>query len=70
MHLGCNETKILGEERQPAQSFPQLQKQVVARAINPAAVYRGNFSRGNFPELVETAKVVEANVVAMVRGPA
>src|SRR5581483_1953389 len=70
MHLGCNETKVLGEEWQPAQSFAQLQKEVVARAVNPAAVYRRNIARGNFPELVEAAKMIEADVVAVVRGPA
>src|SRR6478752_703935 len=70
MHLGCNETKILREERQPAQGFAQLQKEVVARALDPAAVYSGRIARGNFPELVEAAKMIEADVVAMVRGPA
>src|SRR5579862_7112297 len=45
-------------------------EQIVPRAIDPASVDGGGIGGGNLPELIETAEVIETNVVAIVRSPA
>src|SRR5258708_14672599 len=70
MNLRRDVAKILRKKRQASESFAQLVKQVVSRTIHPATVNRGGIGRGNLPELVEPAKMIEADVVAVPRRPA
>ena len=61
--------EVLGEEGQAAEGFAQLDENVVLGTVDPMAVDRGGLAGGNLPELLEAAEVVEANVVAVLRGP-
>src|SRR5262249_20066161 len=62
--------EILGEKRQPAQFLAQFVEQLIARTIHPLAADGGRFTGRDFPELREAAKVIEADEVAGLRGPA
>src|SRR5579863_1214613 len=70
MHFGSDVTEIFREKWQPAQGLAKFLKQVIARTINPAAIYRGRLGRRNLPELVEATEMIEPHVVAISRGPA
>jgi len=61
--------EILGEERQTAEGIAQSVEQVIARAIDPPAVYGGWIVGRNFPELVKSTEVVKAHTIAMLRCP-
>src|SRR4051794_4402219 len=62
--------EILGEKWETAKCIAQMLEQVVFWTIDPAAVLGGFVARGNLPELSKAAKMIEANVVEIVRGPA
>src|SRR3984885_10657244 len=70
MHGGSNVAQILREERQPAQGLAQFVKQVVARTIHPAPVDGRGIASRNLPKLIEAAKMVEPDVVAVLGRPA
>src|SRR5258708_22719201 len=69
MYRRSDETQILGKKRQAPDGLAQLDEQVVAGPIDPAAVDGRIFGRGNLPELFEPAEVIATNVVAVLRGP-
>src|SRR4029077_2766432 len=70
MHRRRDVAEVFGEEGQSTQGLAQLEEQVVARAIDPAAIHGSWIGGGNLPELIEATEVIEAYVVAMLRGPA
>src|SRR4030088_51006 len=69
MHLRRNVPQVLGEERQSAQSVAQRIKQVVARTIHPLAIYRRWVGSRDLPELIKSTKMVEPNVITILRCP-
>src|SRR5579864_2098656 len=69
-HIGSNEAEVFGEKRQSPELIAHFIEELVSRPIHPAAANRGRLIGGNFPELCETAKMVEPNEVASLRGPA
>ena len=62
--------EVFGEERQSAEGFTQFVEEVVFGSIDPASTDRGGVCTRYLPELVESAEVIEADVVAVVGGPA
>src|SRR5208282_923037 len=70
VHGRSDVAQILGKKRQSPQRLAQLQKQIIARTIDPPAIDRGRVRGRNLPELIESAKVIEADVVTVLRRPA
>ena len=70
VHFGRDVAQVFGEKRQPAQRVTKLVEQLVLGTVHPAAIYRGRVVGGNLPELLEAAKVIEADVVASLGAPA
>ena len=68
--LRSDVAQVFSKERQAAQRLAELQEEVVARPIHPATVHSRGIRRGNFPELVESPEVIEADVVTVLRRPA
>ena len=62
--------EIFGKKWQPAQSVAKLVEKLVLGAVHPAAMNGGGLVGGNLPELFESPKVIEPDVVASLRGPA
>src|SRR5258706_9407136 len=69
MNLRRNVAEIFCKKRQASKSLAQLVKQIVPRTIHPTPVYRSGIGRGNLPELVEPAEMVDPDVVAVPRCP-
>src|SRR5690349_14271211 len=69
-HVGSNQAKVFGKKRQSTEFLPDPVKQFIARTIDPTSVDCGRFAGRNFPELCESAKVVEPDEVARLRRPA
>src|SRR5206468_3795684 len=70
MNVRGDVAEILGKKWETAKSVAQMLEQVVLWTVDPATVLGGFVARGNLPELREAAKMVEADVVEIVRGPA
>src|SRR5208282_6183909 len=70
VHLRRDVAQVFGEEGQAAEGFAELVKQIVPWTIDPAAVGGTRIGRRNLPELVEAAKVIEPNVIAVAGRPA
>src|SRR5205823_10401786 len=69
VNVGGDVAEIFGEERQAAKFLAQLDEEIVARSIDPASAHGRGIAGGNLPELGEAAEMIEADVVAGVRGP-
>src|SRR5215471_10445884 len=67
--LRRNESQVFGEERQPPQRFAQFVEDFLLRPIHPSTMDGGGLVRGNLPELLKTAEMIEADVVASVQCP-
>src|SRR5207248_7277848 len=65
VYFGSDVAEIFGEERQSAEGFAEFHEEIIARSIDPAAIDCRWIAGGNFPELVESAEVIEADVVAV-----
>src|SRR5207253_9905231 len=59
-----------GKNRHATYFQVQLGEKIIAGTINRATVDGGRLTGGNLPELGESAKMVETDVVAGSRGPA
>src|SRR5580658_89812 len=70
MHFRSDVTEVLSKKRHATQRLADLQEQVVARPVNPAAIFRRRVTRWNLPELVESAEVIQSDVVAVLGRPA
>src|SRR3954467_13774057 len=70
MDFGSDIAQIFSKEGQPPESLPQFDEQVIARTIHPSPAHRSRVSRGNLPELVEAAKVIQSDVIAVIGCPA
>src|SRR5579872_101419 len=70
VNLGRDVSQIFRKEGQSAQRFADFQEKIVTRTINPAAIHGSSVTRGNLPELIESAKMVETDVIAILRRPA
>src|SRR2546430_14783920 len=67
--FGSDVTQVFSEEGQSAQGFAQLVEKIILGTIHPAAIDCGRLVGRNLPELFESAKVIEADVVAGLSGP-
>ena len=70
VHLGCDKAQVFSKEWKAAESFTKFVEQFVLGTVHPTSVYRGWLAGGDLPELLESAKVIETDVVASLRRPA
>src|SRR5512140_2031459 len=70
VHLGGDDSKVFGDERQIAEALAQHVEKIVLGSVYPLAVNGRWLLRRNLPVLFESAEVIETNDVAGVKRPA
>src|SRR5580698_2505461 len=70
MNIRRNVAEVFGKKWQASQLLTQPVEEIVPRTIYPAAVHGSVLGSGNLPELCETTKVIKADVVTGLCGPA
>src|SRR5437868_2989890 len=69
VNVGRDVAEVFSEERKSAERIAHPIEQIIARAVDPAAIDGGEFVGWNFPELGEAAEMIEADVIASLGGP-
>src|ERR1041384_3986729 len=69
-HIGSDDTQVLRKEWQPSELFAKHVKEIISRTIYPAAVNCRGLMCGYLPKLSKATEVIQADVIAGLRGPA
>src|SRR6266446_2328899 len=70
VYVGRDVAKVFGKKRQPAKRVAKAIEQVVFGTVDPAAIDSRLFVSRNFPELRESTKMIEPDVIKVVSRPA
>src|SRR5438105_10171983 len=69
-HVRGDQPQVFGEKWQAAKLLAKLVEKFVARSVHPLTFDCRGLVGGDFPELGESAKVIQADKVAGLSGPA
>ena len=69
VHFRRDVAEVFGEKWEPPEGFPQFFKNIVLGAVYPSPIHCGGFAGRNLPGLLKPAEVVQADVIAIPRGP-